>query len=150
MENFDSQMAARVWQRVQGDSKKEDLSAALPLFLQKELTELNRYHQLSITLGGISKSNIEQLIKITQQCISVLRGIHLLLTNTVPQVTPSPLPKELPISVLRRCYGTSLHQIAQYEHWGTYPEYGPGFVGLSKLSRQRCLLLLQLLGSVRP
>lgn len=149
MEHYDSQMAARVWQRVQIGSAPEDPTADILLFLQEELTELSRYHQLSGTLGSASKL-LPQLIKSTQQCTATLRGICLLLANTSPEVKPFPLPKELPVSALRRSYGATLRRISRYEHWSSHSEYGPGFLKLTELSRQRCQHLLQLLGSMRP
>ena len=149
MEHFDSQMAARVWQRVQNISTPEEPTADILLLLQEELTELHRYNQLSGALDSTAKPLLQQLIKLTQQSAAVLRGIYFLLTDTSAQSQPYPLPKELPVSALRRSYGTTLSRISRYGHWSTHPEYGPGFLQLTNLSRQRCQLLLQLLGSMR-
>jgi len=149
MERYDSQMAARVWQRVQGSGAAEDPLAGLLVCLQEELTDIQRYSQLSNTLGSTAKPTLQQLIKATQQCVAILYGIHRLLTDTVPEVKPFPLPKELPVSSLRRCYGTTLNRVARYEHWCSHPEYSPGFLKLTDLSRECCQLLLQLLGILR-
>lgn len=149
MEHYDNQLAARVWQRVQGSNIADDPTADILVAVQEELTDLSRYHQLSGALGSTFKADLRQLTKITQQCVSTLRGIHFLLTETAPEAKPFPVPKELPASTLRRCYGTTLHRISRYGHWCSHPEYGPGFLKLAELSRQRCLLLLQLLGGLR-
>jgi len=149
MERYDSQMATRVWQRVHGSDSAENPLAELLVCLQEELTDLHRYSQLSNTLGSTAKPALQQLIKATQQCVATLHGIHRLLTDTVPEVKPFPLPKEIPVSSLRRCYGTTLNRSARYEHWCSHPEYGPGFLKLTDLSRERCQLLLQLLGILR-
>lgn len=148
MEHYDSQMAARVWQRVQGGNAAENPTADLLLSLQEELTDLNRYKQLTGALSSTSKPGLQQLINATQQCISTLRGIYFLLTDTAPDVKPFPLPKELPVSTLRRCYGMTLQQITRYGHWCDHPEYGPGFMQLTDLSRLRCQILLRLLGVI--
>jgi hypothetical protein len=89
------------------------------------------------------------LISKTQQCVAVLRGIWFLMTQARPENILSPLPKELPVSSLRRCYGGTLQRIFHYDQWSRHPEYAPGFLLLSQLSRERCQLLLQLLGNQR-
>ena len=55
MEHYDSQMAARVWQRVQ--SRDSDTTAAPDIlaFLQAESADLSRYRQLSALHGLASK-----------------------------------------------------------------------------------------------
>ena len=150
MEHYDSQMAARVWQRVQ--SRDSDTTAAPDIlaFLQAESADLSRYRQLSALHGLASKPEFSLLITKTQQCVSALKGIRFLLTDAQPEAMASPLPKELPVSTLRRCYGSTLQRISHYDQWTRHPEYAPGFLLLSQLSRERCQLLLQLLGNHRP
>lgn len=145
MEHYDSQMAARVWQRVQ-NTQTETPVADISLLLQEEAADLSRYRQLQNTLGSTSKPLLQQLMRKTQQCISILRGIAYLLTDTVPAIKPYPLPKELPVSSLRHAYGATLRRINLYGGWQDHPEYGPGFQTLHALSAERCSLLLQLLG----
>ena len=148
MEHYDSQMAARVWQRVQ--SRDTDAAAAdIPALLQAELADLSRYRQLSGLHGLSGKPEMPLLISKTQQCAAILRGIWFLMTQARPEVIPSPLPKELPVSSLRRCYGGTLQRISHYDQWSRHPEYAPGFLLLAQLSRERCQLLLQLLGDPR-
>lgn len=148
MDHYDSQMAARVWQRVQGSTAADDPAPDLLVYLQEELTDLSRYHQLSDTLGSAGKPILQQLIQSTRHCISILRGMYRMLTDDVPEGKASPLPKELPVSTLRRAYGSTLQRITSYDHWCNHPEYGPGFLKLAELSRLRCQLLLQLFGSM--
>ncbi len=147
MEHYDSQMAARVWQRVQGGNAAENPTADLLSSLQEELTELSRYRQIAGTLGSASKPGLQQLIHMTQQCISILRGIYSLLTDTAPEVKPFPLPKELPVSALRRSYGSTLRRSARYDQWSSHSEYGCAFSEMAALSQKRCCLLLQLIGT---
>lgn len=146
MEHYDSQMAARVWQRVQSRDTDSATAPDILELLQAESTDLGRYRQLSNQHAPAGKPELPVLIAKTQQCIGVLRGIWFLLTDAHPEVIPSPLPKELPVSTLRRCYGGTLQRISHYDQWVRHPEYAPGFLLLSQLSRERCQLLLQLLG----
>lgn len=145
MEHYDSQLAARVWQRVQS----RDMGATTPeilALLQAETADLNRYRQLFSQHSLIGKQELPLLIAKTQQSVNTLRGIWFLLTDAYPDAITSPLPKELPISTLRSCYGRTLQRISHYDQWIQHPEYAPGFLLLSQLSRERCQLLLQSLG----
>ena len=146
MEQYDSQMAARVWQRVQGGITEENPIQDLLIFLQEELTDLTYYRQLSGTSGSAAKPELQQLIKATQQCVFTLRGIHLLLIGTIPEAKAFPLPKELPNAALRRSYGNTLRRSARYEQWSSHREYGCAFSEMTVLSQKRCCLLLQLIG----
>lgn len=146
MEQYDSQMAARVWQRVQNrDTDAPDIS----VLFQAEITDLSRYRQLSGLHGLSGKPEISLLITKTQQCVSILQGIRFLLAQAHSDMVRPPLSKESPTSSLRRCYGSTLRRISQYEQWIRQPEYAPGFLLLSQLSRERCQLLLQILGNHR-
>lgn len=146
MEHYDAQMAHRVWQRVQSrqsDTPTMDIS----LLLQEETTDLSRYLQLQSTLSSVQKPLLQQLIQQTRQCISILRGIAFLLTDSVPETRSFPLPKELPASSLRRLYGSTLQRIRLYQNWESHPEYASGFQQLRHFSEDRSVLLLRLLGS---
>ena len=147
MDHYDSQMAARVWQRVQGSNSAENPAAELLVYLQEELTDLSRYRQLYNTLSSTSKPGLQQLIQLTQQCISILRGIYILLTDTIPEVKSFPLPKELPASALRRSYSGALRRGTRYDQWSSHSEYGCAFGEMAVLSQRRGCLLLQLIGT---
>ncbi len=147
MEHYDSQMAARVWQRVQNRDANAASVPDIQALLQAESTTLSRYRQLSGQWGQTGRPELSLLISKTKQCISTLNGIWFLLTDSHPEIVPSPLPKELPVSSLRRCYGSTLQRLSHYDQWIHHTEFAPGFLLLSQLSRERCQLLLQLLGN---
>ena len=147
MENYDAQMAARVWQRVQ--SRQADIPAAdVFSFLQEEAADLSRYLQLQNILGSAAKPLLQQLIQMTRSCIAVLQGMAVLLTDAPAEVKAYPLPKELPLSSLRYLYGSTLQRGARYGQRRADKEYGYGFAQLETEAQQRCILLLQLIGTV--
>ena len=149
MEQYDPQLASRVWQRVQG----KPVESAMPdvfSFLQEESADLSRYLQLQSALPNSQKPFLQQLIQTTRHCIAILQGILFFLNDTHLKTGASPLPKELPVSTLRRCYGGTLQRIVRYSALSQHPEYAPGFLLLEQLSRERCQLLLQLLGKLQP
>lgn len=146
MEHYDNQLAQRVWQRVQNRQPGTPETELLSL-LQAEIADLSRYQQLQSATSSAQKLLLQQLIRQTRQCISILRGIAFLLTEEIPEIKAFPLPKELPSASLRRLYGSVLQRLRLYEQWLDHPEYDPGFRQLRHLSEDRCALLLQLLGS---
>ena len=145
MEQYDRQMAQRVWQRVQVRQPGTP-EINLASLLQEEATDLSRYLQLQNALGSASQPPLRLLIRQTRQCISILRGISFLLTDTIPEAKAYPIPKELPAAVLRRLYGSTLQRMHLYQAWEQHPEYGPGFQQLRAASEERCILLLHALG----
>lgn len=147
MEHYDSQLAARVWQRVQeGYQPAQTPAPDLSSLIQAEYADLSRYRQLITTSSSAQKQLLRQLILKTQACISTMNGIAFLLTDTIPEAKSYPLPKELPVSSLRRCYGGTLQRISQYKQWRSHPEFAPGFQKLAHWSEERCVILLQILG----
>ena len=149
MTHYDNQLAARVWQRVQGTQSIPDCTSDILPLLQEEVTDLKRYHQLSGTAGLTVKRELSLLTSKTEQCVHALRGIWFPRTDSQSKTAISPLPRELPISTLRRCYGGTLQRISRYGALTQLSEYAPGFMLLEQLSNERCQLLLQLLGNYR-
>ena len=145
MEHPDPQLSSRVWQRVQNKSAEAPVLDILP-FLQEESTDLSRYLQLQNTLDPRQKGQLQQLIQKTRSCILILRGIGYLLSDTLPETQTYPLPKELPLSSLRRLYGDTLRRCNCYAQWRSDSAYGVAFAQLEMEAQQRCILLLQLTG----
>ena len=146
MEHPDSLMAARVWQRVQS-RPIETPPLDILSFLQEESSDLSRYLQLQSALDPRQKSLLQSLIQKTRSCIFILRGIAYLLSDTLPETQVYPLPKELPLSTLRRLYGDTLRRSNRYAQLRNDNAYGFAFTQLETESQQRCVLLLQLIGN---
>ena len=146
MEHPDPQLANRVWQRVQNKPTETPPLDIFP-FLQEEFADLSRYLQLQNTLDPRQKGQLQQLIQKTRSCILILRGIGYLLSDTLPETQTYPLPKELPLSSLRRLYGDTLRRCNCYAQWRSDSAYGIAFAQLETESHQRAILLLQLMGN---
>lgn len=144
MEHYDSQMAARVWQRVQNTQEAGNLSGEILLLLAEETQDVWLYRQLSKTQSKENTAVLAKLLENSRQCVHMLRGIHYLLTGTYPEtVRRSRIPSPAP---LRGCYGSTLRRNARYSQWSSHSEYGPAFAQMAALNQQRCCLLLQLIG----
>ena len=140
MERIDPQKAARVWQRVQGES---GISEGLlkELILEESMTATG-WRQL-----GRNRPKLEQMERECRERIACLRGICQLLTGKMPEV-PRPAPAQMqPAAILRAGYGRLMKCLARYEALQEDPTYGPAFVPMAAQTREHCRAVLALLGS---
>lgn len=147
MEQYDSQMAARVWQRVQNISTAPDLPSVLLPLLKEETEDSALYRHLA---NGQNKENAaigRKLMMISQSCVHILRGIYDLTTGTFPE--PLPVQAVQTASPLRHCYRRSLQRGIQYSQQRSHTEYGCAFGHLEELTKQRCILLLQWISNTK-
>ena len=145
MEQYDPQLASRVWQRVQG----KPAESAMPdifSFLQEESTDLSRCLQLQNALPNTHKPFLQPLIQSTRHCIAILRGILSLQLDTLPELKLYSIAKELPTASLRRLYGDTLRRSNRYAQWRSDNAFGIAFTQLEAECQKRCILILQLLG----
>ena len=146
MNSIDPQLAARVWQRVQGDDRLGDRE--LLAMINREISSATTYLQLSRQLQGKDSAALRQLHDREQAHCACLRGIYTLITSTYPNTKPIPLTGQTPESVLRRCYGRQMQALADYEARVNDPEYGPVFSRLAEQERDQCRMLLELIGNL--
>ena len=149
MENYDSELAARVWQRVRGkDDPNQDLSS-LPEMIAGEWWDAATYLRLSRQFTGKEAANLRKMFEEEQSHAACLKGIYTLLTGD-RLVTQTPAPRQEPLSAtLRRCYGREMQSLAQYEKWSDHREYGPVFLRLAQQERAHCAALLEILGNLK-
>ena len=147
MEHYDSQMAARVWQRVQNISAAPELSGVLLPLLKEETEDTALYRQLSNTQSKETAAIAAKLTQLSQSCVHILRGIYTLAAGTSPEVLPAQFKQTA--SPLRHCYGRSLHRSLQYSQQRNHTDYGCAFAHLEELAKQRCVLLLQWIGNTK-
>lgn len=145
MNSYDSQMAARVWQRVQAKQEPVDLLGEVLLLLAEEATDAALYYRLSKNSTKEKSAILENLLRSSRQSLSILRGIHFLLLDRNSE--PAPTQSALSSVSLRRCYGDTLRRSLRYGQWCSHSEYACAFTQLEHLARQRCVWLLQLIGT---
>lgn len=144
MNSYDSQMAARVWQRVQAKEEPVDFLGDILLLLAEEANDASLYHRLSKNSTKEKSVILENLLRSSRQSLSILRGIHFLLTGRNP--APASTQAVVSSASLRLCYGDTLRRSLRYGQWCSHSEYACAFTQLENLARQRCVLLLQLIG----
>ena len=138
-------MAARVWQRVQNTQEPGDLSAEILLLLAEEAEDAALYRRFAKHTSKEKTVLLETIMRSNQQCTATLRGLYYLLTGSYPKAVPA--SPAVSTNILQHCYGSALRRSIRYGQWCSHSEYGCAFQQLETLSRQRCLLLLQLAGT---
>ena len=142
METVDPNMAARVWQRVQGGLWEPDMLIPLVGKLRQD-GFVYRYLRGRMPAEGA----LAQLLEQTRGDIACLKGMYRLRTG--PRL-PAPEGKcrmeESGLLALTGCYRRCLERAAVYEREGKEPEYGSVFLMLSQQERQRGRQILMLLG----
>ena len=138
MQQYDSEKAARVWQRVRSDEPaRQDLSD-LPAMAVQELTLAAFYRSLAKQQPAFG-----QYAKECQRSSTLLCGIGALAgAPCKPAAYTGPMPRE----ALRVCYGKTLQLLRQYEALQTHPEYGCGFRMLAEKKQAQACFLLEMVG----
>lgn len=150
MEVFDTEKAARVWQRVHAaPGAGPDLASALPALIAGEWEDGTNYLHLSRRFQGKDAQRLRKLFQEEQSHAACLKGIYTLITGDHASLKATPPPREDTETVLRRCYGSEMRCLAVYEQWSAHPEYGPVFARLVQQEREHCRVLLELLGNLK-
>lgn len=149
MDNYDAEMAERVWKRVRGEADAEPPRTGLQGLAAAELMEAAVYLMLSRQLQGREKAMLRRLFEEEQSHAECLKGIHFLMTgNPLPLRTPPPAA-ETPELALRKCYARTLRALKEYEDRKADPEYGHVFRHMAEEERKHCRLILELVGGMK-
>ena len=150
METYDKAKAARVWQRVQGETPTDPTQGLLGL-IAEEWADAILYLSLSRRVQGNAANILKRMGQEEQAHMACLKGIYTLQGAGRPDVpTPPPAERAPVITLLRRCYGREMRCLAKYEARAGHPEYGQIFARMAQQEREHCRLLLELLGSIPP
>lgn len=151
MEQFDSERAKRVWQRVQSGAapQQQEHPQTLHSLIQREISDGAVYQQLMRKLQGREQTVIRQLYEQKMRNAAILRGICALTDGAVPALTPYPSADAPANVLLRRCYGRQMQTLAEYENRKADPQHGRIFEKLSEQELLTCCTLLELLGKPR-
>lgn len=149
METIDPAKAARVWQRVKGETNPEPPEQYLTQMIAREWTDAAIYLQLSRKFQGKHSATLRRMYEQEQAHTACLKGIYTLITGKRPVVRAVPPEQTDPEQLLRKCYGSKMHCLAQYEKRSNHPEYGAVFARMAQQEREHCLLILEVLGNLR-
>ena len=144
---YDKEMAARVWKRVQGSQKPElpDQSGALWQMIRQIWQTSMLCGQLARQFSGEDRQRVQTMIRQMQSQLDCLKGIYALQTGKRPQVSREPMEQVAPGELLRLCYGRTMQAIARYEAQAEDPEYGRIFRDLARQTQTHGKLLLEII-----
>ncbi len=148
METYDKAKAARVWQRVQGETAVNP-TQGLTGMIAEEWADAAIYLALSRRVQGNAAAVLRKMGQEEQAHMACLKGIYTLQGNGRPDVPPPPPVDNAPVqTILRRCYGREMRCLAQYESRADHPEYGQIFTRMAQQEREHCRQILELLGNL--
>lgn len=148
MEQFDTEMEDRVWQRVHGE-KPPQLEQSLQALAAAELSEAAAHLMLSRQLQGKEKAILRKIYEEDQSHADCLKGIHYFTFDTPLSIRPIPPAPESPLIALRKAYGRKLRALRQYENRFDDPEYGAVYQTLACQEQAHCRLILELVGNLK-
>ncbi len=152
MQTYDPQKAARVWQRVRGESASpasEENPLPLIELIEQEWTDATTYLHLSRQFEGKKSAALRKMAEQEQAHAACLKGIYCLTSGSRPAIRTAPPVRESAEITLRRCYGREMRCLAEYEARASDAQYGSVFQKLAEQEREHCRLVLELLGSLK-
>lgn len=149
MKEIDSQKAARVWQRVQGEGYPPAAkSGQYPALIQDQWQLSMLYLQLSRKMPSKDGAVLLRLAREARAAAVCLRGICILTAGQGPAPSAQPEGGATVEVLLRRGYGQELRLLKEYEARCGDAEYGAAFSALVQRAQEHCCKLLELIGSV--
>ena len=141
MERFDSEKAARVWQRVRSEGGDDSALGGIAGLSAAEA-------ELAVLFKRIGKqySAAEALARDCLSNEAILRGICGFAG------LPRPQPKfsgNVPKNVLQVCYSRTLQAAGEYEKRSSHPEYGCAFRAMAEKKREHACRILEMAGSMQ-
>lgn len=139
-----------VWSRVQNRPVNQPDPGPIKGMIAQLRQDAATYLLLARRYTGQDSVMLRELARQDQAQAMCLKGLYTLITGERPPQSPVPQTVEGTESALRRCYGSKMRLLSQYENRMADPEYGPVFQRLAYQQRQGCTGILELLGRYRP
>ena len=148
METYDKAKAARVWQRVQGETVANPMQGLQGL-IAEEWADAAMYLALSRRVQGNHSMLLKKMSQQEQSHMACLKGIFTLQGTGRPEIpAPQPIEKASITMLLRRCYGREMRCLSQYESRMGDPQYGHIFRTLARQEQEHCHMILEILGTL--
>lgn len=148
MNNYDPQLAQRVWQRVQGGKQAENPQPPLVSLLYATLADAALCMHIAGQYSGSQAALLRKIAHEKQTHAACLKGILRMNGENSAAATPAPTAERTPQAALRHCIGSTLRCAAQYRQWETQPEYGAVLTVMAQQETVLAQKLLQFWGSL--
>lgn len=139
MENFDTEKAARVWQRVQNKPPYVTLPEVLAAV--DALIALYR----AMIRKNVEKGEFRALLRSAQSCKNCLLGLETVAGRTVPRCVAD-APDGSMQSLLCRCCHSENALLHQLMRAASDPDWGSVYASLAQKCSERLFALLQIVG----
>ena len=156
MQTYDPQKAARVWLRVQAGQetpkelpREEKRPEDLQRLIMDEWNAAATYLRLARQMPQKEAMTLQRLAREEHTHTACLKGIYHLITGNQAAVSAQKAEGEMPMQILRRCYGQEMRSLKEYEARSDDPEYGHVFSRLAEQEREHCRAVLELIGSLK-
>lgn len=146
MEQLDPEMAARVWQRVQG--RQEPVGEDLRPLMQTVQELAAAYRRLAGQTSGRSRELLRRLHEGQMANLACLRGIQILRGGPMPKGNTLPMGKEGTGKALEKCYHRSRRLAGEYTARSTEMEFGGVFYEMAERERKQCALAAEAIGEM--
>lgn len=146
LDSYDSQKAARVWERVHPGGAQHLSADCLNTMISQLLHLAAVYQALGRQAKPPQSSVLKALSGQKQTQAASLRGIHILSGGPypalhIPQVRADPLP-----AALRRCYATEVQLWTQLRLHGADSVHEPVLEALVAMQQEHCRRVAELIG----
>lgn len=148
MNGYDSEKAARVWQRVRPDSGESLTSDALNALISQLLHLSAVYQSLSRQVTPPQSITLKTLADQKRTQAACLRGVHILSIGPcpslrIPQARPEPLS-----TALHRCYSAETQLWNQFRIHNAATTHCAVMEALTTIEQEHCRSLAVLIGQL--
>jgi hypothetical protein len=147
MDSYDSEKAARVWQRVRSGGESltaESLNAMIAQFLHLS----SRYQTLSRQVKPPQSTALKTLSDQKRNQASCLRGLHILLIGPCPALRISQTRAEPISTALRRCYTDENQLWTQLRILSDATAHRAVMEAMVAVQRDHCRTIAELIGQL--
>ena len=148
MDPYESEKAARVWQRVYPDWRSREPGENLNT-LALQLRQLaSTYQVLSRHVTPPFSTILKSMSDKKHAQAACLRGLCILDSGSCPTLRLSQSKPEPIIAALRRCYALEMQLLTHFELCAADPSHGPTFAALAAEQRSCCKTIPELVGQL--
>ena len=141
MDPYNSEKAARVWQRVHPGGTPSLSGEILNAFI----LQLGQLAAVYRHLSGHS-AMLKALSDKKRAQAACLRGLHILTIGPCPEARLPQQKTEPFLAALRRCYAAEMQLLTQFDLHRADPAHGPIFTSLTEEQKAHCKIILELAG----
>ena len=142
MERYDSDKAARVWQRVRGEASAPAEIPGLPALIAGEAELQALYRSMARQFPAAA-----ELARDCGRHAAMLRGICDCVGLPRIDGGPGQIDGGPHRNTLRLCYGKTLQAMVNYEKLADHPEYGCAMAAMAQKKREHACKLLERMGT---